>query len=640
MMSSDERTRARLEFLEWEANTHPRRHAMRLTALVMLGYAFPLSLLTLSFGISVLLFWLGPAAWQQDTGIFFWWCVGFILSLLIVAAVLGTFRVHLPEPAGHPLRLGEAAQLRAMVDDVCAAAGGSVSIHQIHIDFSFNAAASQRRKYGLFGTATNYLLLGLPMLIALTPQQLKSVIAHEIGHFHGQHNSFGAWIGRVYQTWQSLAGPITAKRWRRALVGWFVRWYGPHVQTTTLALRRVHEYAADRSAADYSGLRQTAEALLEIDRTGYRLDRSFWPQVLRGACRGEPIPPGDVFPRMQAFLQSDVPQDMMQRWKARELAARTPVTADHPCLKDRLTRLGFAHLLEQAPLCFQPQPCGACLELLGECREHVWAVCSASWKAMSIERWRTEYAIVKHLKESAEKTSQAQSEIPLDPQKRGQREWDLLEPQVHAASPAEAIAALREFVARHPTVAGAHYALGQMLLRQDDELAADSLERAMQYGSEFIAPSLNMLLDYYRDAGRDAEADPIRRRLIEHERLSKVAHKERQRVTRRDRFMEHGVSTDELQKVRTVLHRHPQITAAFLVRKQVKLFTDKPSYVLAVRRRARAMEDQRRIDKALIASLSSQVPIPCTVVILGWTSPRLQSRIAAACPQPVFVCSD
>ncbi len=640
MASSDERTRARLELLEWEARTHPRRHALRLTAMVMLGYAYPLALLTLSFAVVVLLLSLGPLAWRQESGVFFWWCVGVLLALGFAAAVLGTFRLDIPEPDGHRLRPGEAPQLGALVDDVCAAAGGGIPIHHILIDFSFNAAACQRRRFALFGSATNYLILGLPMLIALNPQQLKSVIAHELGHFHGQHSAFGAWVYRVFQTWQSLAGPVRASgRVRRAVVGWFVRWYGPKFATTTLALRRVHEYAADRSAADYSGQIQTAEALLEIDCTAYRLEKGFWPHVFRGAYRGEPIPPGDLFQRMVEFLNGPISADMMRRWKARELAARTPVTADHPCLKDRLTALGFAHMLENAPVEIEPRSAGGALELLGECREHVWAVCSASWKAVTIQQWRTEHGIVKHLRETAEK-KKATTQPPEDPDKRGEWEWELLEPQIHADSPDNAISRLHEFIAQYPKVAAAHYALGQILLRQDDESAAQSLERAMANGSEYINPALNLLLDYYRETGRDADADPIRKRLLEHERLTNLAKKERLKVTRRDRFLPHGLSPEELQKVRVVLHRYPQVTAAYVVQKQLKLFADKPSYVVAVRRRARAMEDQRRMDKALVSSLASELPIPCAVVIVGWTSPRLYRRIAAACPEPVFISHD
>jgi hypothetical protein len=73
------------------------------------------------------------------------------------------------------------------------------------------------------------------------------------------------------------------------------------------------------------------------------------------------------------------------------------------------------------------------------------------------------------------------------------------------------------------------------------------------------------------------------------------------------------------------------------VRKEVSLFADKPSYVLAVDRRPGLFEDNSRIDKMLVDGLQAQMPMPCAVVVLGWTSRSLRARLLKACPEPVFV---
>src|SRR5205085_9676862 len=137
--------------------------------------------------------------------------------------------------------------------------------HGIVIDAQLNAAVAQRPRFGFWGPRRNYLILGLPMLIAMTPAQWRTVLAHELGHLRARHNAFTSWIYRVQQTWQTLAGPFRATgRLRWLVMGWFVRWYGAYFSTRTLALRRLHEYAADRCSAEACGATQTAEMLLAL----------------------------------------------------------------------------------------------------------------------------------------------------------------------------------------------------------------------------------------------------------------------------------------------------------------------------------------------------------------------------------------
>ena len=64
MAGSDRKTRARLEFLEWEARSRPRRHKLRLVGLALLGYLYPAALVVVSFGLVVALLALGPLAWS------------------------------------------------------------------------------------------------------------------------------------------------------------------------------------------------------------------------------------------------------------------------------------------------------------------------------------------------------------------------------------------------------------------------------------------------------------------------------------------------------------------------------------------------------------------------------------------------
>jgi hypothetical protein len=145
-----------------------------------------------------------------------------------------------------------------------------------------------------------------------------------------------------------------------------------------------------------------------------------------------------------------------------------------------------------------------------------------------------------------------------------------------------------------------------------------------------------MLLAYYRQTGRDADADPIRLRLEAYQRDLARARLERLKVRRGDRFDPHDLSPTDVEKIRRILRRYPRVLTAYLARKQVRLFSDKPGYVLAITRQKYLLEDNRKADRHLIACLQSEIEQPCAVLILKWRSRRLHSKIRKSCPTPFY----
>lgn len=642
MSISDQAIREKLTELEWEANHRPRRHALRLFVLAVAGYLYPAGLVLVAFAGVVALLALAPLIASADFRIILLFIAGVIVALTLTAGVLLTFWVKLPAPTGCELRPGEAPQLRQMIEEV-ARPQGSPPIDHIFIESDINASVTQRPKYGLWGPRINYLAIGLPLMAALTPAQLRVVLAHEFAHLRGRHTSFSAWIYRIFKTWESMAAPFnSAGRLQQVVMGWFVKWYGRRFAISTLAIRRKHEYAADRGSADLHGAAPTAEALLALDWASYRTGKEFYPALLRLA-NDDPIPPGDFLRRLADFLASPPSEGMVRRWRACERASRTPITSVHPCLGDRLAALDCrsmldgdadAEITETLPATIDAS--ASSVALLGDSLQRTTAYVNAMWKTEAIGRWRMEHAVARQWTEKLEKPPKEDATTsPAD------REWERLRLQIERLAPAEAMQQLREFLGRQPDQAAANFTLARLLLNQDDDgPAAAHFEQAMRYGSEFITPSLNILLEYYRQAGRDDDADPIRKRLEEHERAMNVARKERLKVTRRDRFQPHGLGEEEIEKIRRILHRVPQVNAGYLARKDVRLFIDKPGYVLGVRRKATNLLDNRQADKRLTAYLASAIEVPCAVVILSRTSWKIRKRLIQACPTPVFEAND
>src|SRR5689334_4957139 len=99
MTSTDQSDRLRLEALEREAKQRPGLHRARLTGLVVVGYAYPVALLLVSFALLVGVVALGPVVVENISGqVFVFYLVGLGVCLGLVYAVGKAFLAALPEP--------------------------------------------------------------------------------------------------------------------------------------------------------------------------------------------------------------------------------------------------------------------------------------------------------------------------------------------------------------------------------------------------------------------------------------------------------------------------------------------------------------------------------------------------------------
>ncbi|HWA84190.1 MAG TPA: M48 family metallopeptidase, partial [Fimbriimonadaceae bacterium] len=129
---------------------------------------------------------------------------------LFVLVLLRSLWVKLAPPSGVTLRRGDARELYKEVDSI-ADRLKAPKPNEIRIDYRLNAAASQTPRWGMFGPSRNVLLLGLPLLTTMSPDEVRAIIAHEFGHFSGSHGKFGAWAYRVEWTWRLLATKLRSR---------------------------------------------------------------------------------------------------------------------------------------------------------------------------------------------------------------------------------------------------------------------------------------------------------------------------------------------------------------------------------------------------------------------------------------------
>jgi Zn-dependent protease with chaperone function len=100
----------------------------------------------------------------------------------------------------HIVRRQEAPAFFEMVDGLCISAAAP-RIHRIVLDNELNAAAYQTGGFLSLLGSRRTLILGVPLLRMLSVDEVKAVIAHELGHFSRNHGRLGHWIYRVRAKW-------------------------------------------------------------------------------------------------------------------------------------------------------------------------------------------------------------------------------------------------------------------------------------------------------------------------------------------------------------------------------------------------------------------------------------------------------
>ncbi|MFF3864786.1 M48 family metallopeptidase [Micromonospora sp. NPDC001898] len=277
----------------------------------------------------------------------FWihqWASGLATAKLIIplllalgAVLVGLWRAvrTKSEPApGLVLDERAAPALWAAVREL-AAEVGTRAPEEIRLVPEVNAAvAEQSSMLGLVG-GRRTMYVGLPLLQAMRVDQLRAVLAHELGHYSGRHTRLG---GVAYRGRLAIAETI-GRIGGRNPIGWVFRGYAKLYLLVDNAASRRQELEADRSAVRLAGREAATSAL----RTLPALDAA-WSFYMRryvepGWSAG--LAPDDLFGGFGQLLaarrdeitalRENAPDEKPSRWDTHPpVGVRVAAMADAP----------------------------------------------------------------------------------------------------------------------------------------------------------------------------------------------------------------------------------------------------------------------------------------------------------------------
>ena len=312
----------------------------------------------------------------------------------LVTASVKALLIRLPPPEGRRITQAEAPALFAAIDDMRTRMHGP-RFHEVLIVDGVNAAVMQRPAFGLFGFPRNYLLLGLPLLESLPPQEALAVVAHEYGHLAGSHGRFSAFVYRLRHTWGTVQDEMERLQgWLGRLVAPLVRWYAPYFNAYTFVLARANEYEADAASAELVGAAHAAHALKRVNIVA-PLHDGFMDNTFERVA-SQAAPPPDLLQRWAERAVQPPPGEDAQRWLATALDRERHVMDTHPTLRARLDALSLngeavnGEALQDPPPPFEGD--SAAVAWLGPLLHVLRDELQARWAASVAEPWATRHA--------------------------------------------------------------------------------------------------------------------------------------------------------------------------------------------------------------------------------------------------------
>ena len=506
------------------AAADPEGYRRKLRLLVMTAYGYIALLVLFSLGL------LGGVVWMFLHG----WRGGGLVKLGIVAvvmlfAVLRSLWVKIDRPEGLRLSREKAPALWAEADSI-ADRLKAPRPDEILLNEDFNASATQWPRFGVFGGYRSILSLRLPLLASLSPDEARGVVAHEFGHFSGKHGRFGVWIYRIHQTLTQLISGQNG-----SASGPFWKWFEPRFAATSFALRRQHEYEADRAAAEIVGAPVIGRTLARLDALGEHQERTFWTPF-RSAVERNGTPAAGYFLRMTEAVRKPLDPAFADRKLAFALAQPTDYDDSHPALKDRLGSLGVpppTSVLANVETSAAEAFLGDALHGIASALEEDYAKrLGEVWKGLAARREAMANALA-GLDEKARTTPPTEDDLI---------ERAFLRTQL--SDPGETIPIFRELLQTLPENGHAMFLLGDALVDTDDASGVALLQAASEKEPKLTDEARAALARYHARHGDHGEYARLREQ-AEQSRDRRIVAENASALTLKDEILPPDLSPEE-----------------------------------------------------------------------------------------------
>jgi hypothetical protein len=470
----------------------------------------------------------------------------------------------------------------------------------------------------VLGWPRNYLLLGLPLLQALAPEQAAAVVAHELGHLRGGHGRHGAWVGRVSRSWTQLR-----ERYERSgsstWLSRFTAWYVPRLNAWSYTLRRSAEFEADAAAGRITSPQNIAQALCLLKVHEKVLADRYW-NPLRATEVERPAAPRHAITQLLPVAKSARFDHAAESVLLNSfLAAQPQPFSTHPTLPERLAALGQA---AEVPA---PPATSAAEAWLGPHLPALAAALDATWATEQADQWQLRHHLRRSQRQHLQNLNTRREAGSILTQAEALEHAELTEQEAGAAAALPLFQALGNCKKQG---LAARFAVGRILLSQDAAAGLALLDDVMARQPRYRAQGLALQQAYYQRCANHPETRRLQTEILRHTDAVLAAQAESSALLATDRFRAHGLSEEALADFLDGLGAHLNVLKhIWLLRKGLPRPLEYPVFVLVVEPVAsyKVVGGLRTLSKELVQSLA--LPGDAIVVPVSVGSEWLAKRV-------------
>ena len=346
---------------------HPNSYLLLTLLAATGGYLFLLLFPTLMLAMPVALYFSLPSVVTPMQ----WFGVVFQLMLMLLG-MAGTFAIatmRFPLPSGLELdqrRFSRLFELLKELGDIY----GNPRIDRVVLRDRFDVSIVKTPRNGFSFTTSHTLVVGLPLLLTMSPMDVHALIARRVGQLAGRENRIHSWLYYLRDLWSQYLNHCNNRQsWLARPLCSFFQWYVPRYRSLSLGAARWCELKADLYAIEAINDRDAVRAISGQAMIDDYLNRTFWPDVVKTA-KSSMKPETMPHARMAQLFQGGLPAEEIAVLLKRVAVKRSNPKSTMPSLNERLANVGHRKPLPFKPLSvsaaqfYLGNACEQCIELI------------------------------------------------------------------------------------------------------------------------------------------------------------------------------------------------------------------------------------------------------------------------------------
>lgn len=269
-----------------------------------------------------------------------------VLGSQICALFIGTvftytlFTMRFTPPAGKALTEQESPRLFALLGEL-RKDYGRPRIHRVILDEGDDVRIVKTPRTGFPFLYTTTLVIGLPLLLTVSPQHFRVLLARRIGQLSGRHNLVSGWLFHLKAVWLQYRDKRCSNSLPSRMIGYFFSLYAPVYNTVALGILRGEEFNADRYAHSIINDQEIVAAISFHAASREFLASKYWPTIRRMAARAGGKPDYLPYDHMTTVARKSLTTAALKTAIPR-LLNDEDYRSDYPPLGDRLENLGHS----------------------------------------------------------------------------------------------------------------------------------------------------------------------------------------------------------------------------------------------------------------------------------------------------------